>query len=295
MGLDVTNVKVEQMQVIWNGVNLGYTEGDIEPKIEEKLFAIKAHQTGDNVIGHIRTGKEPSFEIDLMETSVAQIKALLAVAGATPTALAEVSTIKCVADVAGSLNSRWFTLYSALNAKKVYVWFNINSAGVDPAPSGYDYGITVAGATGASAATLATALASALEGDAGDDFTASASGATVTCTNEATGGATDLSDGTAATAFTFAVTQQGISAVPGWGLSKDGTQTFSDAKKLELHPSIKAATDQSEDLCFWKAYPNIKSIKNSGDKPKVVKVTFHIYPAQDQPDEVKWFVYGAHQ
>ncbi len=72
-----------------------------------------------------------------------------------------VTDITLAADVAGSLNNTYFTFYTAGDLYGYYVWFNINSAGVDPAVSGLT-GIEVAGATGASANTLAAAARTAI-------------------------------------------------------------------------------------------------------------------------------------
>lgn len=73
--------------------------------------------------------------------------------------------VTCVADSAGSKNSTYWTFNSAGNLYSFYVWYNINSAGVDPAVSG-STGIEVAGATNASAATLATATIAAINANA---------------------------------------------------------------------------------------------------------------------------------
>lgn len=116
-----------------------------------------------------------------------------------------VQTVALVADVSGSLNSKYFLLNSFNNANKYYVWFNINSAGVDPAIAGRT-GVPITGATNATAATLGTAVASAVAALAAtNDFTTSGT-STVTITNKASGPFTPMVDGTAATGFTFGVT-----------------------------------------------------------------------------------------
>lgn len=66
---------------------------------------------------------------------------------------ANVTDATLAADTAGSRNNTYFIFYTAGNLRGYYVWFNINSAGTDPAVSGLT-GIEVAGATGASASTL---------------------------------------------------------------------------------------------------------------------------------------------
>lgn len=83
----------------------------------------------------------------------------------TANPISNVQTITAVADSSGSLNSTYWVFYTAGNLYGYYVWYNINSAGVDPAPAGLT-GIAVTGATGASASTLGgntrTAIAAAV-------------------------------------------------------------------------------------------------------------------------------------
>lgn len=69
-------------------------------------------------------------------------------------------TATFVADSGGSLNNKYFTVL--INGVSHYVWFNINAAGVDPAPAGMTELAEVAAATGATAATLATGAAAAI-------------------------------------------------------------------------------------------------------------------------------------
>ena len=45
----------------------------------------------------------------------------------------ELTQVKTYSDIAGSLNNKYFTIYSANNVTKYHVWFN-NGTGVDPAP-----------------------------------------------------------------------------------------------------------------------------------------------------------------
>lgn len=62
-------------------------------------------------------------------------------------------TITTVADTAGSLNNKYFYMSSPIT--DYYVWYNVNSAGTDPAIVGKT-GIQVAVATGATANTVAS-------------------------------------------------------------------------------------------------------------------------------------------
>jgi hypothetical protein len=119
---------------------------------------------------------------------------------------AEVNSVTCVADVSGSLNNKYFNLYSAYDRQAYYVWYDVNSAGVDPALSGKT-GVKVSVATNDTATAVATATAAAITALA--DFNASSSAAIVTVTNATGGPATDLTDGAAPSGFTLSVTTQG--------------------------------------------------------------------------------------
>lgn len=117
----------------------------------------------------------------------------------------EVTTVLCVADVAGSLNNTFFHLNAANDARKYYVWYNVNGAGTDPLVAGR-LGIEVAVATGAADTVVATATKTAI--DANIDFGATVSTATVTITNDNTGDTTNASDA-GATGFTITTTVAG--------------------------------------------------------------------------------------
>ncbi len=122
---------------------------------------------------------------------------------------AEVQNITFVADVAGSLNSTFFTFNNAGNVNGYYVWFNINSAGVDPAPAGLT-GIAVAGATGVTAANLATAAIAAINTAAPVGVVASAGASGhVILTNTQLGSVTAAANGTASPGFSYAVSTTG--------------------------------------------------------------------------------------
>ena len=133
----------------------------------------------------------------------------------------EVQTVTMVADVSGSLNSTYWTFYLAGNAAGYYVWYNINGAGVNPAPAGLT-GIEVSAATGATASTLASdsaaAINAALLPTANNPATpaltpgyttATAASAVLTLTANQVGAMTAAANGTASPGFTYAVTTTG--------------------------------------------------------------------------------------
>lgn len=117
--------------------------------------------------------------------------------------VSQIETITCVADVSSSLNNKYFYLYSG--STKYYVWYNVATAGVDPAPAGATE-LEIAISANASASAVATATQTAIDGLAA--FTATVSGAVVTVTTVATGYHSGAHEGVGS-GFAFAVTTQG--------------------------------------------------------------------------------------
>lgn len=285
----IGNVKVEPCSVSWNGTDLGFTEGDIEITPEEMGVEITAHQEGTNVLDMIRTGKKVELSLTLKETSLAQLQTMLAVGGGSTGAVAEVTTILCGADTAGSLNNKVAFIYGASGVGYA-IWLNVNSAGTDPSIPGFT-SVPVAIATGATANAVADAVAAAL--DALADFSApDPAAATVTVTNAAAGVRTAPDNGNSG--FTMTVTVTGTSLLTGWGKSQDFTSMLGDSQKLVLHPVANAAGVYTDDLCFWKAYPMLSSIVQSGENPKTVSVTFKIFPDSSKADAIRLFTVGNH-
>lgn len=154
---------------------------------------------------------ECSYEY-LRLTFVSTKAGIQTVAPIADTGVLQAQTVTTVADVAGSLNSTYFLL-SSINTttkaqKNFYVWFNINSAGVDPAIAGRT-AIPITGATNVSANTLATSIRTALNALTGD-FTAAGAGAAVIITDVAPGPVTAAADGAAPTGFTFGSATAGV-------------------------------------------------------------------------------------
>lgn len=85
MAQTLANITVKPCVVTWNSTDLGFTEGDIEISMEEQGVDITAHQTGSEILDHIRTGSNVEVTVTLKETSVAQLKTLFEVAGGTYT------------------------------------------------------------------------------------------------------------------------------------------------------------------------------------------------------------------
>lgn len=287
--MNTENIKVEPLTAKWNDIELGALDGDIEIKFKEDSVDIKAHETGSNILDAIRTGKVvEAISLTMQESSLEKILDFLSM-GDSADAEAVETGIECVADVAGSLNNKFFIINSAHDAQKYLVWFNVNSEGVEPELSGMT-GVEVALATGALASAVATAVASALDGLSA--FVASAVGSMVTCTNAAQGVTSAPSEGNSG--FTITIPTPGANQLYGLGMSKDFTSQAADAKKLAFHPVRNVASDYDEDMAAWKAYPVIESIVHSGEKQKLVKVLFKIFPDFSKPSEICYFVFGNH-
>jgi hypothetical protein len=193
--LDCSNVVAISAQVICTGT----------PTLTVKLQA-----SNDPLLDTVTNWTDISSATVNMSSATASLIAKLDVcyhairAVSTPTG-AGAQTIVVAADVAGSLNSKYFLLNDGTNANKYYVWFNVNSAGVDPAIAGRT-AVPIALATGDSAATVGTAVASAIAAlNSTNSFTTSGT-TTVTVTNKVAGPFVPMSNGTASPGFTFAVT-----------------------------------------------------------------------------------------
>lgn len=119
----------------------------------------------------------------------------------------EISTITTVADVADSLNGKYFDLYSA-NDETAYRFYIKTSGGTDTPPSSTGKTLVkISIDTGATANTVAREISDAINVYL-MDFSASNLTNVVTVTNSNEGYCTDLGAGTSG--FTVAVTQQGV-------------------------------------------------------------------------------------
>lgn len=108
----------------------------------------------------------------------------------------EISTLEARADVAGNLGGKYFVIYSALDAVKYAIWYDVGSS-VAPTVSG----ATLVKATitaDDTAATVATATKTALDAITGTPFVTTRDTATLTITNSGYGVTTDIAAGTAA-------------------------------------------------------------------------------------------------
>lgn len=120
----------------------------------------------------------------------------------------QVETITCVADVADSLDGKYFFLTNT-SGTRFHVWYNTSGgAAVDPAPGGSTAAV-VAITTGDTASAVATATEAVIEALSG--FTSTVSNAIITVTHDAAGYAAGAHEGVG-TGFSFSVTTEGDSS-----------------------------------------------------------------------------------
>lgn len=287
MAGNVENIVIEPCAVMWGDLDMGFTDGDIEVTPEEQSVDVTAHQEGTNLLDSLRTGNNVTLSITLKEANVAKLTEILEAGGQTITPQVEITSVQCVADVAGSLNNKYFLLNAAEDSTEYYVWFNVNSLGVDPAVAGKT-GLEVALATNATASAVASAIQTVVDAEA--DFVASAATSFVTIENADPGSTTDAT--AVNSGFTILVTQQGYGALVGWGKAKNFTSMYADSKKLVLHPSRLDDADKSGDFTIWKAYPVLNAITHSGENPKMATVEFKCFHDRTRPNGITLFALG---
>ena len=146
---------------------------------------------------------------------------------ATGIAVAEVTTITPVVDVAGSLNNTYFQLFSASNETEYYVWFNVNAAGVDPAIVDAT-SIEIPIATNATADNIATAMQSII--DSFGDFSVVDNTGSITITNATVGATTNAND-SGTTGFGFITDIEGVGEILHY--VADGDLNRTAVKKLD--------------------------------------------------------------
>jgi len=104
----------------------------------------------------------------------------------------EVSSVECRADVAGNLGGKYFVVYSALNAVKYVVWYDVADGNTAPVVVGTKVEVNIS--SGATAATVATNTKTALDAIVAVPFVTSRDTATLTITNSGYGVTTDIAD-----------------------------------------------------------------------------------------------------
>jgi hypothetical protein len=123
------------------------------------------------------------------------------------------TTIQALPDVAGSLQNKYFLIYSGFDNQKHHVWFNVDGTGVNPAPSN-SIGIEIAINSNDTAVINAKAIQLTINMLFGVKFTASVANSTVYINNVNYGLFTDSADfNTGFTISTQDGTNEEVSAI----------------------------------------------------------------------------------
>lgn len=154
-------------------------------------------------------------------TGKASIPAAIALAGLISTyvetliqtladgALPQVTRVTFVADVSGSLNNTYFLMASP--TVDYYIWYNVNSAGVDPAPGGTGFVVNIP--TGATAIQVAAATNTMLNIGVGTGiFAANAFSTTISDFQNRKAGVAHSVSGAGTSGFTVATTTVGVNS-----------------------------------------------------------------------------------
>ena len=191
---------------------------------------------------------------------------------ATPT-VAEVYTVQCVADVAGSLAGKYFTFYTAADAVKYVAWYKVSGSGTAPVVSGATL-VEVDITTGDTADNVASATNTAVDALAGVSSTVLTD--TVTITNDAKGAATNVAANTSG--FTVGVSTAGVSssdAIASASVLGDVVtwKICNDAVNTSTYLLVGKATDTETDGTSLDKGQCLTCVNCRGDMLRALKVS----------------------
>jgi len=159
----------------------------------------------------------------------------LLIVGANSLTTNEITSITTVADVAGSLDGKYFRINDEDGSVGVWIDVDNNGTSIPGGAAALSRSIEVTGVvTGDSATLVATAVSSAINADA--KYVATSVGAVVTITDADQGARTDAIDGNSG--FSFAVTKQGQEVL---GVTISPVETLSGALP-QVNVAVSAQT-----------------------------------------------------
>lgn len=276
MASNTKNVKLGVCQVLFDGVDLGYTQGGVEVTVKTDTHKVNVDQFGKTTINEYILGRDVMAKVPLAETTLENLVAImpgatLVTTGGTAATGTITVTTNPVANDTILVNGATVTFKTALTG------------------SGNEVLI------GAAAANTATNLAAALNASTDPLIAAatySVAGAVVTATygsqligpvKGVEGNAFTLVTGTAAAKVTMSgatltggaePTAKSVNVATGIG-----TDLLSVAKELRLHPSNKAASDKSEDFVIpLAATSGALNFAYKLENERIYNVEFNGYP-----------------
>lgn len=268
MPSDTKNVKLGVCQVIYGGVDLGYTQGGVEVTVATQTKKVMVDQFGQSEINEYILGRTCSAKVPLAETTLDNLVAIMpgatkvATGGVKASGTVTIATSAPSDDDTVTVNGKVFTFQASPEAE----------------------GDVASGATfGEAAANLAAAINASID-ERVVNLSASAALGVVTITADTIG--------TWGNAVTLAksgtnLTVSGATLTGGTNATKVrvdvpngiGISLLEQAKTLILHPIANAADDHSDDFVMpLAATPGAMQFSFKLDQERLFPIDFNAYP-----------------
>jgi len=290
MASSTKNVKLGVCQVIFDGVDLGYTQGGVEVTVKTDTHKVNVDQFGKTTVNEYIMGRDVNAKVPLAETTLENMVAIMP--GATL-----LSTGGAVAQGSITIATNPST-NDTITVNGKTITFKTAAAAADE--------VTIGATATATAAALAAVLTASTE-VAVAQAQYSASGAVVSVTygaalfgangvKTADGNAFTLGAGTAGAKVTLSgatlsggadTTTKSVNVTTGIG-----TDLLTVAKELRLHPVGRPASDKSEDFVIpLAATAGALNFAYKLENERIYNVEFMGYP--DSANGGKLFTVGA--
>jgi hypothetical protein len=276
MASNTKNVKLGVCQVLFDGVDLGYTQGGVEVTVKTDTHKVNVDQFGKTTINEYILGRDVMAKVPLAETTLENLVAImpgatLVTTGGTAATGTITVTTNPVANDTILVNGATVTFKTALTGSGNEVLIGAAAtntatnlaaalnASTDPLIAAATYSVAGAVVT----ATYGSQLIGPVKGVEGNAFTL----VTGTAAAKVTMSGATLTGGAEPTAKSVNVAT-GI-----------GTDLLSVAKELRLHPSNKAASDKSEDFVIpLAATSGALNFAYKLENERIYNVEFNGYP-----------------
>jgi hypothetical protein len=276
MASDTRNVKLGVCKVLFDGVDLGYTQGGVEVTVKTDTRKVNVDQFGKTTINEYILGRDVMAKVPLAETTLDNLVAimpgasLVSTGGTAATGTITIATLPTTGDTI-TVNGKTIT-------------FKTTAAAADE--------VTIGATPAATATNLAAVLNASTDAKiAAAQYVAAAAVVTVTYGNSISDGS---GKGVEGNSFTLATGTAGVKVtVSGATLSGGaeptaesvsvitaiGTDLLATAKELRLHPSAKADDDKSEDFVIpLAATSGALNFAYKLESERIYNVEFNGYP-----------------
>ena len=275
MASDTRNVKLGVCKVLFDGVDLGYTQGGVEVTVKTDTHKVNVDQFGKTTINEYILGREVMAKVPLAETTLDNLVAIMPGASLVSTGgTAATGTIT---------NATQPTTGDTIIVNGKTITFKPTAAAADE--------VTIGATPAATATNLAAVLNASTDVKiAAAQYVAAAAVVTVTYGNSISAGG----KGIEGNSFTLAAGTAGVKVtLSGATLSGGaeptaesvsvvtaiGTDLLATAKELRLHPSAKADDDKSEDFVIpLAATSGALNFAYKLENERIYNVEFNGYP-----------------